>query len=85
MLPLCYSKDTGEQEMMVGPLAGAFGSTPGEMRARMIVGGQQQCLDQVHAYVDAGVTHFIFMCMAPYPIDQLQAFAEEVIPAARNG
>jgi F420-dependent oxidoreductase-like protein len=85
MLPLCYSKDTGEQEMMVGPLAGAFGSTPGEMRARMIVGGQQQCLDQVHAYVDAGVTHFIFMCMAPYPLDQLQAFAEEVIPAARNG
>jgi len=85
MLPLCYSDDAALQELVVGLLAGAFGAKPDEMRARMIVGGKQQCLDQVRAYVDVGVTHFIFMCMSPYPHDQLQGFAEDVAPAARNG
>jgi F420-dependent oxidoreductase-like protein len=85
MLPLCYSDDAGLRDMIVELLAAAFTSTPEAMRARMIVGGKQQCLDQIRAYVDAGVTHFIFMCMAPYPRDQLQAFAEEVAPAARRG
>lgn len=84
MLPLCYSEDARVQDTVVGLLAAAFGASPEEMRARMIVGGKQQCLDQVRAYVDVGVTHFIFMCMAPYPQDQLQAFAEEVAPAARH-
>jgi alkanesulfonate monooxygenase SsuD/methylene tetrahydromethanopterin reductase-like flavin-dependent oxidoreductase (luciferase family) len=84
MLPLCYSDDAGLQDMIVGLLAAAFGSSPEDMRARMIVGGKQQCLDQIRGYVDVGVTHFIFMCMPPYPRDQLQAFAEEVAPAARR-
>jgi hypothetical protein len=31
-----------------------------------------------------GVTHFIFMLFPPYFVDEIQAFAEEVIPAARR-
>jgi hypothetical protein len=34
--------------------------------------------------VQAGVTHFIFMTFQPYFVDEMQAFAEEVIPAARR-
>jgi hypothetical protein len=29
------------------------------------------------------VTHFIFMSFAPYNADEMQAFAEEVMPAVR--
>ena len=64
-------------------LAAAFGAPPDQMRARMIVGAKNECLDQVAAYAKAGVTHFIFMCIAPYPHDQIQGFAEEVAPVAR--
>jgi len=83
MLPLCYTPDKGLQDMIVSLLAAAFGAPPEHMRGQMIVGGKQECLDQIRAYVDVGVTHFIFMCIAPYPHDQIQGFAEEVAPVAR--
>jgi len=38
----------------------------------------------VERFVKAGVTHFIFMSFQPYFTDEMQAFAEEVIPAARR-
>jgi F420-dependent oxidoreductase-like protein len=84
MLPLCYTPDKALQDMIVQLLAAAFGAPPAEMRARMIVGAKNECLDQVAAYAKAGVTHFIFMCIAPYPHDQIQGFVEEVAPAARK-
>lgn len=84
MLPLCYTADKGMQDMIVQLLAAAFGSPPDVMRGQMIVGGKQETLDQIRKFVDAGVTHFIFMCIAPYPHDQIQAFAEEVAPVARR-
>jgi hypothetical protein len=34
-------------------------------------------------YRKAGVTHFIFMMFAPYFLDEVQAFAEEVLPMFR--
>ena len=43
----------------------------------------KECLDKVAAYEAAGVTHFIFMLIAPFDRDQIQGFAEEVIPAVR--
>jgi F420-dependent oxidoreductase-like protein len=85
MLPLCYTEDEVLRAGVVELLAGAFGVSAEHMARQMIVGGKQECVDRVRAYVDVGVTHFIFMCMAPYPHDQLQAFVEEVAPAARRG
>ena len=49
-----------------------------------MIGDKQECLDTVDRYVKAGVTHFIFMIFAPYFVDEIQAFAEEVIPAVRG-
>jgi len=48
-----------------------------------MIGEKQECLDCVERYVSAGVTHFIFMTMTPFQLDEIQAFAEEVIPAVR--
>ena len=49
------------------------------------IGRKQECLDTIERYGRAGVTHFIFMLLAPYDADELQAFAEDVMPAARAG
>jgi len=38
----------------------------------------------VARYVEAGVTHFIFMSFVPFFVDEMQVFAEEVAPAARG-
>ncbi len=84
MLPLVYTADTEKQTFMCELLSGlAEDVSPQQMRERMMIGETQECLDKIEAYVAAGVTHFIFMTFAPYNSEEIQAFAENVIPALR--
>ena len=59
-------------------------TTPEVARKSIMIGDKQECLDTVARYKKAGITHFIFMLFTPYFVDEIQAFAEEVIPAARR-
>ncbi len=85
MLPLVYTPDRATQDAVCQLLGAVFGVSPEEARAQAMVGGREECLAKIHEYVRVGCTHFIFMLIAPYPLDQVQAFAEEVMPAARAG
>jgi alkanesulfonate monooxygenase SsuD/methylene tetrahydromethanopterin reductase-like flavin-dependent oxidoreductase (luciferase family) len=51
----------------------------------VLAGGPDEVTDQIRAYVDAGVTHFIAMVFAPHEAhrESLRRFAEEVIPRFR--
>jgi alkanesulfonate monooxygenase SsuD/methylene tetrahydromethanopterin reductase-like flavin-dependent oxidoreductase (luciferase family) len=84
MMPLCYTDDVDRQEMMSAILAATFAIDPTEARRRIMLGTRDQCLETIDAYVRVGCTHFIFMLMAPYAIDEVRGFAEGVIPAARR-
>ena len=59
-------------------------STPEKARGRIMIGGKDECLETIDRYARVGVTHFIFMCPAPFHPDEMQRFAEEVIPAAKT-
>ncbi|MCW5889866.1 MAG: LLM class F420-dependent oxidoreductase [bacterium] len=84
MLPLCY-RASAEREAFVQQLvAGMRGTTPEAARESIMIGGKDECLETIARYGKAGVTHFVFMTFAPYVLDELQAFAEEVAPAARG-
>jgi F420-dependent oxidoreductase-like protein len=83
MMPLCY-KAPGREAMVQGLMASIGQTTPEAARERIMIGDRQECLDTVERYRRVGVTHFIFMTFAPYEADELQAFAEEVIPALRG-
>lgn len=83
MMPLCY-RAPGREEFVQRLVAGMGQVTPAEARGEIMIGERQECLDTVERYRRAGVTHFIFMTFAPYNTDEIQAFAEEVIPAARR-
>jgi alkanesulfonate monooxygenase SsuD/methylene tetrahydromethanopterin reductase-like flavin-dependent oxidoreductase (luciferase family) len=83
MLPLCYrapAREPGSCQMV----AMMRQCTPEQARAQIMIGDTQECLDTVARYAEVGVTHFIFMLTPPYHRDELQAFAENVIPAARR-
>jgi len=83
MMPLCYKAPA--REASVQRMIATMGqTTPEEARKRIMIGDKQECLDTVERYRRAGVTHFIFMTFAPYNVDEMQAFADEVIPAARR-
>ena len=84
MMSLCYTENTERQEMMAAILGASFGMEPAEAREQMMIGTADQCLEKIGRYVRAGCTHFIFMTFAPYFVDEIQGFAETVIPAARE-
>ena len=84
MIPLCYRAPAERQQFMCELIASMRQTTPEDARGQIMIGDKQECLDCVERYVSAGVTHFIFMTFAPYMPDEIQAFAEEVIPAVRT-
>jgi len=53
-------------------------------RPQIMIGSKNECLGTIERYRAAGVTHFIFMTFSPYFEDEIQGFAEEVIPAVRG-
>ena len=71
--PLDVDGPTGEVDARDGPLE--------VLLDHLDEAGLQET---VARYKKVGVTHFIFMLFTPYFVDELQAFAEEVIPAARR-
>lgn len=83
MMPLGYKAPKEAQDFLCSITAGMLETTPDQARKAIMIGDKQECLDTIERYRKAGVTHFIFMLLAPYDLDQLQAFAEDVIPAAR--
>ena len=50
---------------------------------RIMIGDAQECLDTIERYSRVGVTHFLFMTFAPYVEEEMQRFAEEIIPQVR--
>jgi F420-dependent oxidoreductase-like protein len=83
MLPLCYKAAAPREEFMCNLIAHMRETNPADARRQIMIGDKQECLDTIDRYVKAGVTHFIFMVFAPYFVDEIQAFAEEVVPAVR--
>jgi F420-dependent oxidoreductase-like protein len=84
MLPLCYTSDSGRQQFVCNLMAGLRQVSPEEARQQVMIGSKQECLDTIERYRRAGVTHFIFMLFAPFFADEIQAFAEEVVPEVRG-
>jgi len=84
MMTLAYTSDAKKQAFMQQLVAGMFQTTPEEARSAIMIGSRDECLETVARYRAVGVTHFIFMLFAPLALDEVQAFAEEVIPAAKS-
>lgn len=84
MMPLCYKAGAEREQMMQGLIAGMRQTTPEAARESIMIGDRQECLDTIDRYTKAGVTHFIFMLFQPFFLEEVQAFAEEVMPSARG-
>ena len=82
MLPLCY-RNPDREGFVQGLMAAMRQTTPEVARKQIMIGDKAECLDTIERYRRAGVTHFIFMTFVPFNEDEMQAFAEEVLPAVR--
>lgn len=83
LLPLCYKAAPAREEFVCNLVASMRQTTPELARKGIMIGDKQECIDTIERYATVGVTHFIFMTFAPYFLDEIQAFAEEVLPAVR--
>jgi F420-dependent oxidoreductase-like protein len=85
LIAMSYNPPKQRDEMLSGLIAMMAQTTPEKARDRIIIGNKQECIDKIDGFRKAGVTHFIFMQVWPMIVeDEVQAFAEEVIPAFRN-
>ncbi|HXW85222.1 MAG TPA: hypothetical protein VEJ86_12495, partial [Candidatus Binataceae bacterium] len=83
-IQLAYQAPKEREAMVLGMVAQMAGVDTVKARKQVMVGSKQECLDRIDEYMKAGATHFIFSMRAPYMLDEVQAFAEEVVPAVRN-
>jgi F420-dependent oxidoreductase-like protein len=84
LMPLCYRAAPEREQFVCRVMASMRQTTPEQARRLCMIGQREECLDTVDRYARAGVTHFIFMLFVPFFEDEIQAFAEEVIPAVRG-
>jgi len=84
-LAMSYNPPKQREEMLTGLISMMAQTTQEKARDRIIIGNKQECIDKIDGFRKAGVTHFIFMQIWPMIVeDEVQAFAEEVIPAFRD-
>jgi alkanesulfonate monooxygenase SsuD/methylene tetrahydromethanopterin reductase-like flavin-dependent oxidoreductase (luciferase family) len=84
VMPLCYKAAPQREQFVLQLISHMRQSTPEETRRGIVIGDKQECLDTVERFAKVGVTHFIFMMFQPFFLEEVQAFAEEVMPAARR-
>ncbi|MGC2277542.1 MAG: TIGR03560 family F420-dependent LLM class oxidoreductase [Candidatus Binatus sp.] len=85
MLALCYKAPKQREETLSSLVGMMTQTTPERARDRMIIGSKQECVDKLEGYIKAGVTHFIFMHNPMLTSEEdIQAFAEDVIPQFRS-
>ena len=85
MLAMAYNPPPPRKEMLSGFIAMMAQTTLDKAHEHMIIGSKQECIDGIEGFIKAGVTHFIFMQVFDVIAeDEVQAFAEEVIPAFRK-
>ncbi len=84
ILPLCYRAPAEKEAEVAAGIAGIMQVSPEEARQQIMIGSRDQCLDLIGRYVNAGITHFIFLVSPANVNDEFERFAQEVIPEFRG-
>jgi F420-dependent oxidoreductase-like protein len=71
------------RETAIRKAADAFHESPDLVEPRLLIGSVSQIRDRIDRYIEAGVTHFITLASAPFDLNSIRRFAEEIIPHYR--
>jgi F420-dependent oxidoreductase-like protein len=81
---LCYRAGAQREKEVMARAAATSRGTLQEARKNVLIGGADECLETIERYRRVGVTHFIFSMTPPYFEDEIQGFAEDVMPKVRR-
>jgi F420-dependent oxidoreductase-like protein len=80
VMPLCYGASAETEAAVASGMSSMSQVSPEEACKQIMIGTRGQCLDTIERYLDAGITHFIFL-VTPFNVDEeFERFAQEVIP-----
>jgi alkanesulfonate monooxygenase SsuD/methylene tetrahydromethanopterin reductase-like flavin-dependent oxidoreductase (luciferase family) len=80
-LVLCMAPDADFDAVM----ANRYGPVAGDFKPATLRGSIDQVVDGVHEYVDAGADWVIIALRPPFLFDELERFANEVMPQFAPG
>ena len=80
---LAIGRSHDEAEDSARAIARGHGQNLDEERDRWLLGTPEEIRAQVQRYVDVGITHWIMAMGAPFDLDALRLFADEVMAAFR--
>jgi len=75
------SGDAEREAELVAHFQRTRGGTDEEVRRRVVVGDPDRMIEVLRGYADAGIDMVILNLRPPYPLEGLQRFAREVLPA----
>ncbi len=86
LTPLYIKADPSSAQSLLETLAKLRNITTDEARKSILIGDSEAIRQQVQAYIDAGVTHFIINLRKPglYDREGVRMFAKEVMPHFRQ-
>jgi F420-dependent oxidoreductase-like protein len=74
------AKDEYIAQQRVEALAKEWNTTVPELRGRVLMGTPQQAAEQLMEYVERGVEHFVLSLAAPYDMEMVELYINEVAP-----
>ena len=86
LTPVYIRTDPAEVKTLLERIAGLRGISIEEARKMILAGSPADIRQQLQAYIDVGVSHFIINLRRPglYDRDAVRVFATEVIPALKS-
>ena len=84
MMGLCYRAPAEREQAALARVTAMSGTSAEQARRQIMIGSREECLATIERYLKVGVTHFIFTLPRPFFPEEVERFAEEVIPAVRS-
>jgi len=82
-LGLAIGRDASEAQRKRDGLQQQFGAALSFLEPGMLIGTPQEIIDRIGAYVQGGAEWIIVALRAPFDVEGLQVFIDEVMPAFR--
>ena len=80
---LAIGRSYDEAEAKARAIAQSHGQNLDDERGKWLLGTPDEIRAQVQRYIDVGITHWIMAMGAPFDLDALRLFADEVMVAFR--
>ncbi len=75
-----FAADERQARQRAEALAREWNTSVDELRGRVLLGTPRQAADQLQAYVERGVEHFVLSVATPYDLSMVERFVHEVAP-----